>query len=168
MRNILPKDVPDYVLKLIRINTAEFINAGWFPRNEQEDLRQILLLFYLENYDKFKPNVCSPQKLFVAFKNKLKDLVRHRRALMRKDSITQSFNELEEQGHQFYAAETLEQFENQLVVRELLQKLPSRERDICQMILAGATIEDIVKTFHLSYSTVPKIFKKIKKSFFAE
>lgn len=156
-------DIPDTVFKLIRINIKSFIKAGYFKNNEKEDLEQILLLFYLENVQKLKLHSFSESELFVSFKNKLWDIVRYNNASMRNRRLDCSLEELEAGGFQFSNGDSFKDIENRLVVQELLKILPDRERCICQRILDGATIENIVNEFHVSYSTVPKIFKKIRE-----
>ncbi len=158
MNNKAPKGIPKNILNIIRVHIRTMIKNGYFNQQDFEDLEQELILFYLEKLCNLKTTPPSEGFLFISFKNRSLDLFRAKKRqqgrIVSEDDVVLD-DILNTQMPE-------RQIDMEMFVQRLFGDLNKQEKDICLMIMGGATFDEISKEQHISTKTIYKILGKIK------
>lgn len=157
------RDIPAYVYKFINIHVAHLIQTQCFSFQEKEDLKQELLLFYIEKF--FCLEQSPPEELiFIALKRESGHILRSRfRFLNSGGNATDSVFELESKGIEICAQTSLADIEDQIALNEVISKLSKKDAEVINMVLQGYNLGEIIKELHVSYAVISRICEKIKK-----
>lgn len=156
------RDIPAYVYRFVKIHVTTLIRTSYFNFDEKDDLTHELLLFYLDKFFCLDP-APSEELIFISLKNHAKNLLRKKITMFRNTITKYSLDDLEACGVQISDNTSLADIDNKIALKQLMKHLSQKEANIIQMIMDGHSFEDLVKNAHISYSTISRICKKIKK-----
>ncbi len=161
MSELLLDTLPLYVRKTIFAQLRLLFSTPYFSHQDKEDLIQDFLVFYMEKF------VASDEEsdeayIVTAFRNFTKNTIDKARIWHRcKADFGENFDEMAEQIRD--TGQTLANFEAHRTVEQLFANLSGQERDICLMVMGGASLNEISRVKRMSKNTIYKIFEKISK-----
>jgi RNA polymerase sigma factor (sigma-70 family) len=130
-----------------------------FSPDEIEDVLQELFFKVIAfNYEIAKSNGASEKTAFIKMINN------HIRTLVRRKIRYQSrLDQLKEESIDSYDPTAIN--ESALDVRSVVESLPDNERNICQALGAGFSINEIANEFALEWHKVKRIVNRVRERF---
>ncbi len=136
--------------------------TGLFEKQEQEDLIQELVLFYLEFLKKRRGKI-SDNILFMAFKSKAMHIERTR--LRERQSglfDKKSLDDLSESiGFEPVSCFSLQDLENTIAIKEVRNLLSDKQNKFLDLICEGRTAEEARAELHISHTVFHDIHERI-------
>lgn len=163
MSKINKREIPAYIHKFINIHLTRLMRTGCFSYQEKDDLTQDLLLFYVDKF--FWLEQSPPEELiFIALKRECGHILRSRFRFLKSGGNKHiTLDELDMGGIVLSDDVSLEQIENQIAMKETINKSYSKEAKIIEMLMQGYSVREISKELHVSFSTISMLYKKDEK-----
>lgn len=157
------RDIPAYVYRFVKIHVTTLIRTSYFNFDEKDDLTHELLLFYLDKF--FCLEQSPPEELiFIALKRECGHILRSRFRFLKSGGNKHiTLDELDMGGIVLSDDVSLEQIENQIAMKETINKSYSKEAKIIEMLMQGYSVREISKELHVSFSTISMLYKKDEK-----
>lgn len=160
MNKILEKDIPANILKFIDLQTAWLIRTRNFSPQDRDDIKQDLILFYLEKFLYASQKPSADGFLFISIKNEARCLLRSKL----RNNFYMRKNELNVMALQEEAFDD-DRLENMEMVEKIFRTLSKTEQDIFLMIMGDATLGEIAQKLKVSKNTIYKILERTKEVF---